>query len=117
MKLFRAIAKKFKPALDGVISGFEEKSIKIQILLGIFVVIISFLFQFQLWEWIYVVLSIGIVITIEYINSSIEEVVDYLSPEYSVFAKKAKDLAAAAVLISSICVGIGYLIIIGGKLL
>lgn len=117
MKLFRAIHKKCKPAVMGICLGLKDFSIRLQIYLGISVFFFSTLFQFHIWEWIYVIISIGLVITIEYLNSAIERMVDYISPEYTKFAQQVKDLAAAAVLIISIFAAIGYLVIIGGKLL
>ena len=41
-----------------------------------------------------------IVLLVELINSAIEAIVDMVSPEYNEFAKHAKDLGSAAVLIS-----------------
>ena len=40
------------------------------------------------------------VLVVELLNSSIESVVDMVSPEYHVLAKRAKDLGSAAVLVS-----------------
>lgn len=48
-------------------------------------------------EWIFILLCIGGVITLELINSSIENVVDLVTEETHPLAKKAKDMAAAAV--------------------
>lgn len=116
MKLFRVLHKKFNPAFTGLLLGVKERSIRLHLYIGIIVIGFSILFQFNIWEWIYVVLSIGLVITIEYLNSAVEKIVDYVSPECTEFAQKVKDLSAAAVLVISIFVMIGYLIIMGGKI-
>jgi undecaprenol kinase/diacylglycerol kinase (ATP) len=53
-------------------------------------------------EWIAIIFSIGLVLSLEIINSSIENIADFISPERHEKIKKVKDLSAAAVLISSV---------------
>lgn len=60
-------------------------------------------------EWIVIALAIGIVLAAEAINSSIEALADFVSPDYHEAIKRTKDLAAGAVLIlaiSAACVGL-----------
>ena len=60
-------------------------------------------------EWITITFAIGLVIAFEAINSAIENIADFISPEQNPQIKKIKDLSAAAVLvvaISSCAVGI-----------
>ena len=47
--------------------------------------------------------AIGSVLAAEAINTAIEKLADFVSPAHQVLIGKAKDLAAAAVLILSIC--------------
>lgn len=115
MQLFHAIIKKFKPAIAGVVTGLKDKSILIQSSIGIFVILYSILLKFNIIEMIYVITMIGLVITIEYLNTVIEKIVNKLSPEYSTFAKEVKDLSAAAVLIISIISAIGYFMILWNR--
>lgn len=49
-----------------------------------------------------VLLSATVVLALEILNSSIEAVVDLASPELHPLAERAKDLAAAAVLVASL---------------
>ena len=58
--------------------------------------------QISLIEWGIIVFSIGFVITVEILNSSIENFIDFVSLEKHDAIKKIKDLSAAAVLVSSI---------------
>ena len=53
-------------------------------------------------EWCIIVLCFVLVISLEAVNSSIEYIVDLVSPGYHPLAGKAKDMAAAAVLLSAI---------------
>lgn len=51
-------------------------------------------------EWIAIVFAIGFVIVMEIINTSIENIADFISPDRHEKIKIIKDLSAAAVLIS-----------------
>ena len=58
-----------------------------------------------------VVITMGFVIAMELINSSIEGLVNLVSPQHQPLAGKIKDIAAAAVLIAAITsVVIGFLV-------
>lgn len=50
----------------------------------------------------------GLVLIVEALNTALEEVVDHLSPEWSVMAKNAKDLGSFAVAVSLV-LATGYL--------
>jgi diacylglycerol kinase len=52
-------------------------------------------------EWVMLVLAIGAVWTAEALNTGIEFVVDLASPDHHELAGKAKDVAAAGVLLAS----------------
>lgn len=62
------------------------------------------------------ILVIAIVLVLELINTSIEAVVDLASPRKSKLAKIAKDVAAAAVLISSLGALVVGIILFGPKI-
>jgi diacylglycerol kinase len=71
-------------------------------------VIAGFYFSITTTEWIIVLVVIGLVISLELINSAIENLVDLVTKEQMPLAGKIKDLAAGAVLIFSViafCVG------------
>ncbi len=62
-------------------------------------------------EFILLCLAIALVLLTELINTAIEVVVDMLCPEFSVAAQRAKDVAAGAVLVTSVGAAvIGYLV-------
>ena len=62
------------------------------------------------------VLTIGAVIAGETINTTVESIVDLLSPEWHERAKVAKDVSAAGVLILSLTAVIVGLLILGPPL-
>jgi diacylglycerol kinase len=94
----------FRFALRGIYLFFKnEIHAKIHLLAVILVTFISIIFKISALEWCLVLLCFALVLTAEIINSAIENAVDLASPELHPLAEKAKDLAAGAVLIASIC--------------
>ncbi|HEY0605123.1 MAG TPA: diacylglycerol kinase family protein [Herpetosiphonaceae bacterium] len=53
-------------------------------------------------EWIALILATALVLALEALNTALEAVVDLVSPQPHPLAKKAKDVAAGAVLIGAI---------------
>ena len=67
------------------------------------VILAGFVFQVSRIEWLFLLMSIFLVVAFEIINSAIENVVDLASHyHFSMLAKKAKDMAAGAVLVVSL---------------
>ncbi len=81
----------------------SENNAKIHLLAMLVVVIAGFILSFTEGEWLAVILCIGGVMALEAVNTAIEAVVDLASPEVHPLAKKAKDVAAGAVLIFAAC--------------
>lgn len=91
----------------------EEHNARIHVFVALCVVVAGFIFNISTMEWVAVLLSIGLVISLETINSSIEHIADFISPDKHKKIKAIKDLAAAGVLISAItALIIGLLIFI-----
>lgn len=98
---------KFSISVGHAIDGIEyavnhERNVKIEILFGILVSIAGFLFHISIFEWLVILLTIAMVITLEFINTAIERVVDLVTTDYKELAKSAKDVAAGAVLFMSL---------------
>lgn len=110
--------KSFSYAFSGLKTLWqEEHNFRIHIFAAILVFIAGVLFNISLIEWVAVILSIGVVLTAETINTSIEKLSDFVSPEKHETIKKVKDLAAAGVLISAATALLTGLIIFLPKLL
>ena len=84
---------------------------EIKIKATICVIILGLIVKLSVIEWLFCILFIGIVIATELINSSIEAVVDLISPNKNSLAKVAKDTASGAVLIFALTALVGGLII------
>ena len=123
MKLIHALSiKRFLISLGHALDGLKsiiksEPNFIIHVIMGIFVVILGFLLKLASWEWCAVIIMIGMVLTVEGINTSIENLTDLVTKEQNPLAKKAKDTAAAAVLMCSLTATVIGLIIFLPKLL
>ncbi len=79
-----------------------EHNARIHLLAAAIVIAGGIIFSVSLFSWVLLVLAIGLVFIAELINTSLEHLADVVSPEKNEKIKKAKDLAAAAVLVSAI---------------
>ncbi|HOF16557.1 MAG TPA: diacylglycerol kinase family protein [Bacteroidales bacterium] len=94
--------KSFVYAFNGLIVLFkEEHNARIHLIATILVITAAVLLKLNFYEWIAVTFAIGFVISVEIINTVIENMADFVSPAKNDKIKKIKDLSAAAVLISS----------------
>lgn len=80
----------------------EEHNSRIHIVISIAVIIAGFIFGISPTEWMIICIFIALVFGLEIINSAIENLCDYISPQWHEAIKKIKDLAAAAVFIASV---------------
>ncbi len=106
--------KSFGYAGRGIRTVFDsEMNMKIHLVVTLLVIICGFFFKISLTEWLFCLLCFGLVLTAEMMNTAIENFVDLVSPQQHPLAGRAKDIAAGAVLISSIISAIiGLLIFI-----
>ncbi|WP_221565647.1 diacylglycerol kinase family protein [Alkalihalobacillus sp. TS-13] len=113
--MIKEVARSFRFAFEGVLQGWrEERNFRIHCVFAVFTIIFAFFLGFSIVKWSILLLTIGIVMGLELMNSSIERVVDLLTEEYHPIAKKAKDFAAGSVFIFSIiAVIIGFLLFAG----
>lgn len=80
------------------------------------VVPLSFYLEISRIEWALIILCIVLVLSMEALNSAVEYLADKISPEQDPLIGKAKDIAAAAVLLSSIGAALVGLVILGPPL-
>jgi len=93
----------FKFAFRGLASLLiHEHNSRIHLFAAVTVIILGFIFKISLIEWCLLILLIGLVFLSELINSSLESISDAVKPEWNEHIMKAKDYAAAAVLVTAI---------------
>lgn len=89
----------------------EERNLRIHLVVTSIVVTLGVWLRVSRMEWGLLLLCIGLVLGVELLNTAIEAVVDLASPENHDLARKAKDIAAGAVLtVTIIAVLLGLLI-------
>lgn len=117
-KGFKRLLNSFKYAFEGIIYALKyEQNMLIHFVATILVIILGLIVKLSLVEWLFCILLIGMVIATELINSSIEAVVDLISPEKNSLAKVAKDTASGAVLVFALTALISGLIIFVPKII
>lgn len=90
----------FKYALEGLIHASKgERNFRFHLFAAFVVVIAGTISRVSANEWLILILCISIMFSLELINSALERVVDLASPDIHDFAKQAKDMGAAAVLV------------------
>ena len=108
----------FKYAFEGIVTGIkEEQNMKIHISIMILVIIFGIILKISKIEWIICIILFGLVISMELINTAVENTVDLITKEKNEQAKIAKDVAAGAVLVSAIASAIIGLIIFVPKVI
>ena len=108
----------FKFAFEGIIVMFkEEANALIHLFLSIVAIAFGFILNISISEWCLLILCIGFVFAMELINTSIENLSNYVSPEKKDIIKKVKDLSAAGVLISALAAFVIGIIIFLPKLI
>lgn len=105
----------FKVAFNGIVHTFRtQKHMRVHLYVTLATLLGALFFNLRLREILVLLFMITFVLVAEMFNSAIEATVDLVSPSYHPLAKFAKDIAAGAVLITTImAIIVGSLIAIG----
>lgn len=95
----------------------SERNARIHVVLAITVVIVGAALGIERWEWCAVIGAIALVTVAETLNTSIERLLDRLSPEQDLEIGAAKDLAAGAVLLAALGAAAIGAVVFGPRLL
>ena len=76
---------------------WQETAFRHQLLVGLCLVAILIWIGAELMHIVMAIVLVGMTIAVEALNTAIEEIVDLVSPEWSLPAKHAKDLGSFAV--------------------
>lgn len=88
-----------------------EHSIMVQFSLAILMTFAGFYFNITQTEWLFQILAIGMVMSIEGLNTAVEKVADFIHPDYHERIGFIKDISAGAVLFAAItAIAIGLII-------
>ena len=114
MRSLYRIARSFSFAFEGLAYLLRtQPNFWVHCLAAVFVLFLSALLGITGAEFAALVLVVGLVLYAEALNSAIEAFVDLASPGYHPLAKIAKDVSAAAVLITAFtAVGVGSVVLL-----
>jgi undecaprenol kinase/diacylglycerol kinase (ATP) len=99
--------KKFLSSTDFALQGIRrffsnERNGKIQAIFGIAAILLGFILSITSIQWLLVLFCIGLVISLEMINSAIEKFCDLVTTDFHPGIKIIKDVAAGSVLVASL---------------
>lgn len=105
----------FRTALAGLIYTFRtQRHMRFHLYVVLVVMVMGLFFNLRLREMLVLLFVISLVLVAEMFNSAIEATVDLVQPNYHPQAKFAKDIAAGAVLITTIiALVVGALMLLG----
>lgn len=104
----------FKYAYQGIVYTLRtQRNMRIHVSAAALVILTAIFLKVTKVEMAILILSCNIVITAEMINTSIESTIDLYSRQRHPLAKIGKDVAAAAVLVSSISSAVVGTLILG----
>ncbi len=90
-----------------------EHSVMVQTSLVVLMTIAGFYFKIDRYEWIMQIFALGLVLSIEGLNTAVEKIADFIHPEFHDRIGFIKDIAAGAVFFAALtAVIIGCLIYI-----
>ena len=79
-----------------------EHSIMAQTSIALIMTAVGFYFNISKTEWLFQILSIGLVISIEGLNTAVEKICDFIHPNFHNKIGFIKDIAAGAVFFSAL---------------
>ena len=88
-----------------------EHSVMVQFSLGILMTIAGFYFGITEAEWIFQTFAIGLVMSMEGLNTAVEKIADFIHPNYHERIGFIKDIAAGAVFFAAMtAIAVGLII-------
>jgi undecaprenol kinase len=80
----------------------HEQNFRVQTVAGAGVLFLALVLQVERWQWVVLLLTVGAVLILELLNTTLERLTDLAQPRLHHYAKAMKDMMAAAVLITSV---------------
>ena len=108
----QGITESFNAAFEGLFEAIRsERHMKFHCFCTIIVLILSLFLELGKYETLSLIISITLMWIAELFNTAIESCVDMVTEEYHPLAKRAKDIAASAVLVTALnALLVGYII-------
>ena len=114
----RARARAFSYSLSGLKVAFgHERAFRQELLLAALLIPVALLFAHGFVEQAVHIGSVAAVLVTELLNSAVEAAVDRVSLEDHEYAKRAKDIASAAVLVSLLTCALVWILFLADRAL
>lgn len=106
------VTEKFNVAFEGIFETIRsERHMKFHCFCTIIIFILSLFLDIGKYEALAIIISVSLIWLAELFNTAIESCVDMVTEKYHPLAKRAKDIAAGAVLITAInALFVGYIV-------
>ncbi len=103
MIFLKNFSRSLRHALAGIRYAFrEERNFQIELILAIAALGLAFFFPLAVSERTAIFLLIGLVLSLELVNTAFERLLDMLKPRVHPYVKVVKDVVAGSVLIGSV---------------
>ncbi len=79
-----------------------EHSVMVQSSVGVLMAIAGFYFSISTTEWMMQIFALGLVLSIEGLNTAVEKIADFIHPEYHEKIGFIKDIAAGSVFFAAL---------------
>lgn len=106
------VTEKFNVAFEGIFETIRtERHMKFHCFCTIIIFILSLFLDIGKYEALAIILSVSLIWIAELFNTAIESCVDMITEKYHPLAKRAKDIAAGAVLVAALnALFVGYIV-------
>ena len=109
--------KSFVHAGQGIAAGIRGcRNMQVMLAAGAAVVVLGLVLGLTRGEWSAVALAIGLVLSVELVNTAGEQLVDLLHPEQDPRWGRIKDLLAGASLVASLAAAVVGVLVFGPRL-
>jgi diacylglycerol kinase len=113
LNLVKKIAQSISHANNGIISFFKiDYKAKIHLAAAILILIVGLFLDFSSISWLAITFCVGLVFAAEMFNTALEKLCNKIQPEIDPDIKTIKDIAAAAVWVTSLMAAIVGVIVI-----
>lgn len=95
----------------------NEKAIQVHFSMSLIFIVLGFVFQLSFYEWLFQILALGLILSIEGLNTAVEEICDFIHPDFHKKIGKIKDISAGAVTFAVLTGYISLILIYSSKII
>ncbi len=106
----------FAYAWSGIRAGARGRNFRIMLAVAAVVILSGYFLRISPPEWALLVLAMGLVLSLELLNTAGEKLVDILSPNHDPRYGQVKDLLAGGVLVAAVAAAVMAAIVFWPKL-